>query len=198
MYNTREIRWFTPKENKSISQWFNNRGLFFSEVEKRTDMYLVIPGNEEVNIKLREGNIEIKTRTGKPESSHLIPGMEMLVEKWVKWSFTTRKDDELSQKIIENKYNWLAVDKTRLGVILGQDDQYSEKFYDIGKSLPDGCQIEYTRIKVKNQQWFSFNLEFFGENPPVLKSDTLIEITGKVPLNPECCMGYPRFLQKFT
>lgn len=198
MFKSKEIRWFTRQENKSISKWFAGRGQTFESVSARTDHYLLAHGHGDVAPKLREGNIEIKHRTGVPQIKHLTPNAEGYFEEYVKWSFKLHEEDPESLQIIDfNKYSdeWLEVQKERMGVILAKEPDGTKKIREMKDLVDSGCQLEYTRIKVKEETWYSFNLEWFGtefiEPGPAL----LHEIMGDSVFKLQDSMGYGSFLQ---
>jgi hypothetical protein len=86
MYKSKEIRWFKNAPDQSIIDWFNKQDQTFENTESRTDFYLPLD-KEDITIKLREGNIEIKHRLGEPLSGRLTTSAEGLYEIWTKWSF---------------------------------------------------------------------------------------------------------------
>ena len=58
-----------------------------------------------------------------------------------------------------------------------------------------GCQIEYTRLKIKDEVKFTFALEWFGEEELNFDLSLLSEILGKHELQTEDSMGYAEFLK---
>ncbi|MFP4298260.1 MAG: hypothetical protein ACLFT0_10405 [Spirulinaceae cyanobacterium] len=97
-FKTLEVRWFIEGETPSqIIDWFQNccPGEPVSSSEKRTDYYFCLPGGIGVNLKLRQGNLELKYQE-KPLGIRQfgeIFGMgsnritwQGNLERWLKWS----------------------------------------------------------------------------------------------------------------
>jgi hypothetical protein len=199
MCRSKEIRWFTQGENKRISSWFAKQELDFTTIIPRRDHYLVALDNEHTIPKLREGRVEIKHRVGTPRIHQLTPNAVGYFEEFVKWSFQLDARDALAEDIIDaNKYatEWVEVDKERMGLKLAKGDKGKLEIHDIKECIDSGCQIEYTRIRVKNQTWYSFNLEWFGDDFLNLDSSIISEIVGASVLRLEDSMSYGGFLKR--
>ena len=195
MYKSKEIRWFDKEENKIITKWFSDLGIKFSNINPRTDFYLQIPDRVDMSIKLREGNVEVKQRSGQPELFELTNSAKGYLENWVKWSFDVEANDSEATSIIkEKRYNWIEVYKERLGVkmTLKQDD--SLKIHNIKEILPAGCQVEYTKLKIKNKEWFTFAVEWFGDSFFELNKLHLDAILGETAVRENNSFGYNEFL----
>jgi len=198
MYKSKEIRWFIHSENKTISRWFAKQGLKFNTNIARKDYYLVALDYDDIIPKLREGKIEIKHRIGTSEILLLTSNAEGYFEKFVKWSFKLDSKDGVFEEITNiNKYatEWVEVYKERMGVKLAKGNNGIIKIHDIKALIDNGCQIEYTRIKVKDKVRYSFNLEWFGDEFLNLESSFISEIVGDSVLKLEDSMGYGRFLK---
>ncbi len=199
MFKSKEIRWFYHSEFKEISEWFGNNGYSFENSEPRTDHYLKIKDQEDIGIKLREGNIEIKQRLQRSEKENITKQANGYFEKYIKWSFTSAEEDPLFNKIIEeDKYHWLAVKKERIGYKLKENKNGSIIKVKI-EEFPDyGCQVEYTRLKVKNELWYTVCLEWFGEKELKFDLSILNNMLGENQLKAENSMGYAEFLNRFA
>jgi hypothetical protein len=197
MFKSKEIRWFTHKPDSILLDWFVARGLNFDNTEPRTDFYLPLEKND-LNVKLREGKIEIKHRIQSPVQAKLTPKAEGFIEEWIKWSFAADQTDRLSHDIIsENKFNWTKTKKTRLGVKLKYSDRDGGEpvivpIYDF---ISRGCQIEYTKILVSQKVYYTFAFEWFGDPYPAIGNSFLAEIPGNSVLKPENSKGYACFLK---
>ncbi|MFA8437048.1 MAG: hypothetical protein ACEPOZ_21285 [Marinifilaceae bacterium] len=199
MYRSKEIRWFTQEENKRICNWFAKQKLDFNTITARTDYYLVALDNEHTIPKLREGRVEIKYRVGIPRIHQLSPNAEGYFEEFVKWSFQLDAGDALAEEIIDwNQYatEWVEVVKQRLGLKLSKGNKGTLEIHDIKECIASGCQIEYTRIRVKNQTWYSFNLEWFGAEFINLDPSFISEIVGASVLRLKDSMSYGGFMKR--
>ncbi|TRO63274.1 hypothetical protein [Christiangramia sabulilitoris] len=195
MFRSKEIRWFSHNEMKFVEAWFEKNGYLFENTEARTDYYLPLREKEDLGIKLRENNIEIKHRKSRSEVVDLTSTVQGYYENYVKWSFSSAEGDILVHEITtEDKYDWLAVRKERIGFKL-TDDEDGKIIRVSLDNFPDyGCQIEYTRVLVKDELWYTFALEWFGARE--LKFDTTIikRILGEEQLMSEDSKGYAEFL----
>ena len=194
MYRSKEIRWFSPTEDKRITAWFKAGKPGFEATYARTDHYMPLPGKNDMGFKLREGKLEAKVRTGVPRIGKLTDKAEGYLEDWVKWSFNVSKDDPLANDILKGgKYSWIGVYKERMGLKLTEDKNARTRFLDIMDQIDFGCQIEYTRIYVLGQQWFTFGLEWFGDKHLEPDPEVVSDILGDSSLKIDESMGYSEF-----
>lgn len=195
MYSSREIRWFFREEQVSIGKWFAGRNQSFSSVKPRSDFYLPLPGRDDLNIKLREGRIELKQRVSAPVRHKLTRSATGFMEHWVKWSFKLSEDDAQSGSIIhDGKSPWKEVHKERMGfkMVMGRDGEIL--FRDILEMVPAACQVEYARLLVGGNRWYSFGLEWFGEPIVNVVQRILEEILGDSTLDVGESLSYAAFL----
>jgi hypothetical protein len=211
-----EIRWFFKVAPPALTQWFGQKVKdfqFTSAIPSRVDFYLPLPASKGMSVKLREGNIEIKQlikNFGRRQFG--IPKIEGKKEHWVKWSFDLNDVDSLAQEIIKTKkYNWLEVPKERFGFKYHFQGRKKAVQVGIKDRIPEGCQVEFTRILVKGKEYYSFGLEAFSESSHekenFAKGAELAfydlthwnMVVGKpipeVNLPLEKSMGYPEFLE---
>ncbi len=195
MFRSKEIRWFKDYTDPAIEDWFVRHGQTFETASPRTDFYLPT-GKDDITVKLREGNIEIKQREGTPQPGTLTAATEGIYEDWVKWSFNAGKDDRLSNEITgANNYDWIETIKTRIGVKLTRDTFGKLQVLPIKTFVDSGCQIEYTHVIASGKTYYTFALEWFGEKDMEIGEALLAEILGDVILNREDSMGYGEFLK---
>lgn len=198
MFSTKEIRWFFQTEEQPISSWFEENSYIFENTEARTDYYLSLIEKEDVGIKLRENNIEVKHRTKRSDKEKLTKQVEGYFEHYTKWSFSSAEDDSLVNEITnEEKHDWLPVRKERLGFKLKKDVNGNIVQVKMEEFPSFGCQIEYTRLKVKDEIWFTFALEWFGEEELNFDFSLLKEMLGDHELKADDSMGYAEFLKRF-
>lgn len=199
MYKSKEIRWFSPTNHASIIDWFSKHGLSFSNTKPRTDYYLPNTDHDDISVKLREGNVEIKQRTGNPNLQQFTKHATGYYENWVKWAFNVKEDDILSAAIItRNKYFWTEVYKERIGIKLTTNETGEIIIKDIrDMSLSFGCQIEYTRLLIHKKEWFTFGVEWFGEKSIETGTNIFSEILGDTKLTTKESYSYVQFLSKY-
>ncbi|MCB7480460.1 hypothetical protein [Christiangramia sediminis] len=198
MYKSKEIRWFSRTEDQSISRWFEENGFTFENSDARTDYYLPLQNQNGIGIKLREGYIEIKQLISRSDREKLAPSVKGYFEHYIKWSFTSAEEDPLFDEIIkEEKYSWLAVRKERIGFKLKENQNGSIIRVKMDEYPDFGCQVEYTRLKVKDELWYTLGLEWFGEKELKFDFSLLNKIFGDQQLEEENSMGYSAFLNRF-
>ncbi len=142
-YRTAEARWFQPGEIPAAARaWFDGLAAPAGP-ETRTDAYLV-PASPALGVKLREGQIEAKRRTG--TLAPLVVGRaEAPVEAWAKWSFPlAHAAGEAGGGSVGDE--WVEVRKTRWQHTLG------------------ACALELSRVEVAGAPWWSVCLEATGES----------------------------------
>lgn len=197
MYKSREIRWFKPEPDKKILEWFDRKDMNLDNSENRTDHYLILTGKEDLNIKLRQGNIEVKQRMTKPEKGELIAGAVGWFETWEKWSFGIIPDDPYTDEILNNSRNqWLAIHKNRMALKLALKDSRLVML-PASEQVVSGCQIEYTRINTRGLIHYSFNLEWFGEKHIEPAAELLMDILGDSRMRLSDSMSYAGLLNRY-
>lgn len=199
MFKSREIRWFYPTELKSVEKWFMDNGYTFENADPRTDYYLPLKNQDDIGIKLREGNVEIKQRIARTKKENISELANGYFENYIKWSFSSAERDPLFQEIIEGeKFNWLGVRKERIGYKLKENQNGSIIRVKMDEFPEYGCQVEYTRIKIKEELWYSLCLEWFGEKEIEIDLSILDEMLGDQELKASNSMGYAEFLKNFV
>lgn len=194
MFQSEEVRWFKKELSKPVIDWFHSKNYSFDKTSPRTDYYLPVQNNKGIGIKLREGSIEVKHLFELPAPGKLLPKAEGYFEKYIKWSFDSSDEDALSKAIIqENKYDWVAVKKTRIGFKLTEKAGNIEKI-EIDEYPDSGCQVEYTKVEIKNETWYTFGLEWFGNKKLEIPGHLLHEILGSEQLFKDDSMGYADFI----
>ncbi len=213
-----EVRWFFEEEPYALAQWFQHKGMAFAaESPSRNDHYLPLAAKKGLGIKLREGNLEIKQLVkSSGRKSFILLTITGRVQQWVKWVFNLQEKDPVSTDIISrHQYDWVEVAKDRLGFkySLGGRGKRTT-MVGIKEIVPEGCQVEYTRILIKDRIYYSFGLEAFSETGRekqnfskgsrlVFKemkewnSDKVNDFM-KIHLALKDSMGYPEFLEKIA
>jgi hypothetical protein len=211
MIQSCEVRWFLEALPETVAAWFERRGHRFSpEAQQgRCDFYLKSDSiRNDLNIKLREGNIEIKERTSDFGVHSFGDCVQGRVEAWRKWSFKLAQTREggteealhITRQEIQNSA-WIPVAKVRLLVMLEIAEEGRVRLSEAPAfSLEEGCSVELTQIRLPDRSRYSFALEAFShsgqEYQNLLRAmDTMTaEIPGLEMLLSES-MGYAEFLQ---
>lgn len=196
MYRTKEMRWFFKKENKHLKSWFAKQMQDFKSQPERTDIYLDVKCAD-VNIKLREGNIEIKQRQQGPRARAQLSNICGYCEKWTKWSFTPAIKDAEYEGILKGMpTEWITVGKNRLALMLIEVNG-KIKVVPTSANHRNGCQIEYTVVTIGKKIWYTFGLEWFGDEYLEIPSSLISKIVGESTFSLKQSMGYSAFLNSF-
>ena len=194
MYRTREIRWFFEEKKENIENWFNDQHLSFGTSSERIDHYLVTD-NSDMNIKLREGRLEIKQRNCGPRSRTMVDTATGYCEVWTKWSFAVEDNSTLVGDIVKDRYQeWIKVAKNRLAVNLIEKDG-AIQVRPISEQVDSGCQVELTKILIEGSIWYTFGLEWFGGDDESMVQPIIHDILNGSELNIKQSMGYAGFLK---
>jgi hypothetical protein len=162
---TVELRWFFHQHlPEEVKGWFCGSRLCVDETA-RTDDYLVMPGSNEVGVKLRGGRtLEIKARTQAPEPFSLTTGATLgRQDAWTKWSLD---DDEVAARLAMqagSAPHWVPVAKKRWLREFRIDQAGS-----IDETNPDptsnrGVKVELAEVNVRGSYWWTLAFESFGE-----------------------------------
>ncbi|AFZ16220.1 hypothetical protein [Allocoleopsis franciscana] len=146
MLTTLELRWFvrgTPANE--VEHWFNVDcpGKLLGSPEKREDLYLYTPECDYLNIKLRQGRLEVKWRKAELGILQLGECWEGKAEKWLKWICDDSDQQSMIPANVVEEKAWVGVKKVR-----------SQRHYQ-------GVTYELTQLSVRNEVWWSIALEMF-------------------------------------
>ena len=162
--------------------------------EERTDVYLYLPGRMDVGIKRREGRLEVKYRIGPPWPKRIAPGLDGFQETWVKYGFELESAiPELSGSPADVS-TWYEISKFRKALVVHRS-KIGLEFRPLQYMKDTDVQLEYTRLQVLGQTWFTFGLEWPAGVELRLPKPFLTGILGKDTLSPRDSMGYAEFLQ---
>lgn len=196
MHVTAEIRWFCDGPLlPDASGWFGGLpGTMM--IANRTDLYLA-PTGEDLNVKLREGQVEIKRRgrigqalpEGLPFSGN--------VETWHKWSFE-RQNDPMTRP---TDPFWTSLKKVRWKRVYTVQDDGIEPVPPV-LTVPLRCEVELTQVKFKSREAWTICFEASGDQiAEVDLRDALVRTVHHVVThaNPprlyaDAAMGYPAWL----
>lgn len=188
MIRTLELRWFTsgtpPAE---VKHWFNTNcpGKLLGDPEEWDDVYVYIPECDYLNIKLRQGSLEIKWRTAEVEVVQLGTCWEGKVEQWLKWSCEAQEFQSLIPGDLVQQKAWVGVKKVR-----------SQRLYQ-------GIAYELTQLNVNNSEWWSIAFEMASEDKNEIDyfKQTLSQVSttySEQPLLATHSYAYPHWLSLLT
>jgi len=182
MLHSVEVRWFVEgAAPASVLAFFENTPLAKAQ-SARIDEYLLLPDCETVGVKVREGQLQVKAQTSKPERLRVSEAMEGRRDGWVKWPRPVEQADEASFRRIIGapEDRWAFVRKERvLRTYAFENGEAAE--VDTGRTdLQTGCALELTWIRAfpapheqrpacvddarfsEAARWWSIGFEAFG------------------------------------
>lgn len=159
MDQTLEVRWFYdgPPPN-AVVDWFMG---FDPETQpEREDLYL-ISDDPSLNVKLREGNIQLKRRSGDRSVIAFHEQVEGYRESWQKWSFPL--SDEAPNLWADDPSGlWLPVEKSRYQREYGPDEQ-RRLLATRDEEQPATALIELTAIAFGSHEAWTICMEAEGD-----------------------------------
>lgn len=168
MLTSVELRWFKhgalPEE---IAQWFQQyEGV--APPEEREDIYLYVPENDYMGLKLRQGRLEIKWRKAQLGILRFRDTIEGKAEKWVKWLCEDPTQESFQLQDVMGK-SWVSVKKRRFQRRYQFADRLI-KAVGVNESINQGCNVELTQLIIIGNQWWSIAFEAFGEDERLMDS----------------------------
>src|SRR5262245_61055024 len=99
--NSREVRWFfegSVSEHGTLKDWFETTApvskvgavgppAWKGRLDGTPDVYLLVPDTDDIGIKWREGELQIKGRISNAGLAAFSGGHQGAVEHWTKWSY---------------------------------------------------------------------------------------------------------------
>jgi hypothetical protein len=195
MIKTREIRWFFESPQGLLTSFFEGLPRQAASYEERTDRYLAGLLSEGNGVKLRGGRLEIKSRVDGPETGVIAPGLEGVMETWVKYGFELKEGAQEGVADEDIAAQWLDVAKERW-VTLVDATGPNLQFHPLGYQPGDYVQVEYTRISLGGRQWYTFGLEWLAGGPAGIPESFFVGVFKGTRLQKAQSMGYPAFLKR--
>jgi hypothetical protein len=160
METTLEVRWFgTGPPPDAIGRRFDDLGAHAPE--ERTDTYVLLPGTDNLGVKLREGGeaLEFKLRQHDFGDTK-VAAVSGNLERWQKWSFPVEDESCRAAALGLPSGSLVDVAKRRRLVTyrLGPDGSPVKAEERSG----DGCSVEITSLAAKGSEWWSLGFEAFG------------------------------------
>jgi hypothetical protein len=194
MLTSVEVRWFVEGSlPPDLPDWYEDAA-GIPDWQERTDRYIrpAAPGG--LNVKWREGQVEVKRRVETLGPSRW-GGVSGVVERWRKWGFHLADESPLAA----TGRDWISVAKHRsVRTLTFREDRLV--LTKPGETLQHGCGVELAEITVHHEKWWTICLEAFG--PAAEASELLDRTASRVfaenppPLAPENSMSYVDWLAR--
>lgn len=191
MLTSVEVRWFLPESiPQDIRDWFLGEALTgeLTPTQNREDLYLDLGDREDVGIKWREGNLEVKWRQSELGSRAFGEVWQGQMERWLKWSCEAETPNGFVENAIASR-RWISIQKVR---------QQRQSKYAEGN-----CAVELSQLQIEQQTWWSLAFEATGNNDclELILEQTLEQIQQRDrPISSftlKNSYAYPRFLTQF-
>lgn len=166
MLPSAELRWFYPGTvPQDVRQWFEGDcpGDWIEPPETREDVYLFVPGSEFLNLKHRQGRMELKWRKAELGVLRFGDKWEGRAEQWVKWLCEDPGVDSMLPEDVLERQHWIAIQKTRSRRMYRLDANRQVEPVPPDRYIECGGGLELTQLTVKGQSWWSLGFEVFGE-----------------------------------
>ena len=200
-----EVRWFFEGPiPPAIERWFC-RGDLLSEAAPREDHYLAFPASLGLNVKLREGRLEVKSLVKPLGARTFAPDIAGNVEMWEKRIGGDAAVTEFERLRTSAPHLWIATGKKRTLRMFSLDGEPIKEVAAGKVFLANGCTVELTRITVDGQTHWSFAFEAFGD--PARVEATLQHVAAHVlsdthrpphPFPAANSSAYPAWLARFN
>ncbi len=201
MIETVELRWFFPGHiPEDMVVWFEQIPSEEEIIEQpiRVDKYLWTKPQEGVGVKVREGRVEVKQRTGEPRTVQMGEQVCGVIELWEKRQVVDADLDELAEV-----GKWVPVEKKRrLRHFYGKGAAIAKQFLAKHRPeavLPPDCHLEITAVRLAGAAWWTLGFE--AEGTEVVVEEKLLPIVEKVfetappmALDVSASFGYPQWL----
>jgi hypothetical protein len=194
VYPSAEARWFSPGPlPPDVLAWFE-RVAGEPGWESRTDCYARPTAPEGLNVKWREGKLEVKRLVETLGREAYAEGVAAPLERWRKWSFP------LTDEALRDPHgDWAAVAKRR------QVRRYAAEAGGVrplgeGQQAPVVCGVEIGEMTVGGRTWWSVCFEAYGQDEEALPAALrlvaahVVAGEGAPRLPAERAMNYVRWL----
>ena len=162
MQPSAELRWFCRGHPPAgLTDWFRSGDVPPTCEATRDDLYLSLPGCDNLGIKLRQGNVELKRLSRRGGMERLRADVPGRVEEWIKWSFPLAEESSTDAVLAEGDRAWLKVTKTRM--LRKYEVTGTEVRVVNGASrVAEGCNLELTTLVISGEAWWTLGFEAFG------------------------------------
>jgi hypothetical protein len=203
-----EVRWFFDGPiPPDVEEWFCRGGLF-SKAAPRVDHYIRVPASLGLNIKLREGRLEIKALTRTVGLRTFAAYAAGNVQIWEKRVTEDAAAGEFERLQASSPHLWLAVRKERALRKYALEHGSPTEVQAGAVFLSEGCNAELTKLIVDGADYWSVALEAYGD--PARVEDALVKAAAQVLSDPHRLLpstgaalpaansrSYPEWLERF-
>jgi hypothetical protein len=211
-----EVRWFfegKADQHEALKQWFETtapiqkragvgRPIWQGRIDDQPDVYLLVPGSDDMGIKYREGTLQIKGRVSSPGAQVFCGRHKGKVERWIKWSYAN-PPASYQQLFLAGKETGLTtacVRKTRalrmvhLDTLTGKAQEVDVKTF-----VDHGLEFELTDLEVAGKAYCTLAFEAFPNDAAMDQAFTgiieaFLDALTPLLLTTDHSQSYPAFL----
>ena len=202
---TLELRWFFEGAiPDDVRRWFD-AVLPGPTVEpaRRSDFYLIVPGRDDINLKLRERRLELKWRSrSAPFVSDRVTARGT-TELWEKWSWSYAREADVEAGFADG-VRGPRVDVGKVRWQRNYEVNRSGELHPMASQDPAdrSLAIEVTELAVRGQQAWTLAFDAIGPAPDAILAHAVERLLEAVPKAPRLAnnrsFGYPRWLMRET
>jgi len=178
MLTSVEVRWFCEGPiPDAIEKWLCRGGLLH-KAAPREDHYVVFPAHLGLNVKLREGRLEVKSLVKALGARSFAADVSGNVQMWEKRSGGDAAFKEFERLRSSAPHLWIAVTKERT---LRKFSPGGDSIKEVAAGtvfLSEGCNVELTKITVAGSDSWSLAFEAYGD--PVRVEESLMRVAASV------------------
>src|SRR4029450_10008379 len=178
---SQEVRWFfdgTATQHESLKRWFETIVpipqrlgvgplVWQGRLDDQPDVYLLVPGSDDMGIKWREGELQMKGRASSLGTQVFCGRNQGVAERWITWSythmpaayhrlFTAEQESGLVTAAVRKTR---ALRKGRLDTLTGQMQEGDAKAV-----VDRGLGIELTDLEAVGKAYCSLAFEAFPDD----------------------------------
>lgn len=178
-FTSREVRWFfdgAASEHPSIVHWFETHAPFTKasvcarpewqgRLGGKPDVYLLLPGVDDIGIKWREGSLQVKGLVEETGTVRFCDRHEGRVQRWIKWSCAGLPAEIHSIFGPDARYRRNLVPVTKIRALRLFDlDEKEPSEVPPGVMLNHGIALDLTDMVIGDACCFSVAFEAFPDD----------------------------------
>lgn len=211
-----EVRWFLAgavDEHRALKSWLETAApiqkkgdvgppTWKGRLDDQPDVYLLVPGADDMGIKWREGEFQIKGRVASLGTQVFCGRFHGKVERWMKWSYA-KMPESYRRLVLHGKESGLvtvsvrktrALRKVRLDTLKGTAEEVDPTAF-----LDRGLGLELTDLKIGGRAYCSVAFEAFPDDSTMGAAftqtvDAFLDTLKGVDLPAAHSLSYPAWL----
>lgn len=217
-FASHEVRWFFEgqvNQHQALKHWFETVAgipktsgvsppIWKGRLDEEPDIYLLIPGSDDMGIKWREGELQIKGRVSSLGTQVFCGRHQGNIERWMKWSyqdpnrlaaykqlFMAKKETGLLTVPVQKTR---ALRKVRLDTMTGKAQEVDAQSF-----VDRGLGFELTDLEVAGRAYCSLAFEAFPNDSAMDAAFTqaiqvFLDGLKELDLAAACSQSYPAWL----